>query len=74
MKEKFKNYYKKKKIIEKYNSTSYFYDRRYKLIQEEKYEIVLKNYKMDGKIILDLGSGTGLFYEYYRKTIFDKKK
>ncbi|MFX1418694.1 MAG: class I SAM-dependent methyltransferase, partial [Promethearchaeota archaeon] len=25
-------------------------------------------------IILDLGSGTGLFYEYYRKTIFDKKK
>lgn len=64
-----KNQNKKKDIIEKYNSSSHFYDKRYKAIQEEKYEIVLKNYKAHGKTILDMGCGTGLFFEYITKSI-----
>jgi len=64
-----KNQNKKKSIIEKYNSSSHFYDKRYKAIQEEKYEIVLKNYKANGKIIIDMGCGTGLFFEYITKSI-----
>jgi ubiquinone/menaquinone biosynthesis C-methylase UbiE len=63
-----KNRNKKKIIIEKYNSSSQFYDKRYKKIQEEKYEIVLRNYKINGKLILDLGCGTGLFFEYLSKS------
>ncbi|UCC20800.1 MAG: class I SAM-dependent methyltransferase [Promethearchaeota archaeon] len=74
MKEHFKNYYKKKKIIKKYNSSSPFYDRRYRLIQEEKYKIVLKNYKVNGKKILDLGCGTGLFYEYNRESMIGNRE
>ncbi len=69
MEEYSKNQNKKKKIIEKYNSSSYFYDKRYKAIQEEKYEIVLKNKPENGKRILDLGCGTGLFFEYLKKSI-----
>ncbi len=69
MEEQSKNCNKKKKIIEKYNSTSDFYDKRYKAIQEEKYEIVLKNYKANEKIILDMGCGTGLFFDYITKSI-----
>lgn len=69
MEEQSKNCNKKKKIIEKYNSTSDFYDKRYKAIQEEKYEIVLKNYRVNEKIILDMGCGTGLFFDYITKSI-----
>jgi len=64
---------KKKKIIEKYNSSSQFYDKRYRVIQEEKYEIVLNNYRADGRIILDLGCGTGLFFEYIKKSLLHKE-
>ncbi|MFW9999818.1 MAG: class I SAM-dependent methyltransferase [Candidatus Hodarchaeota archaeon] len=64
MEEHFKNKNKKKTIIEKYNSSSHFYDKRYKALQKEKYEIILKNYIANGKTILDLGCGTGLFFEY----------
>jgi len=64
-----KNKNKKKGIIEKYNSSSDFYDIRYKAIQEEKYEIILKTYVANGNIILDMGCGTGLFFEYITKSI-----
>ncbi len=64
MEEFFKDNNKKKRIIEKYNSTAYFYDKRYATIQEMKYEIVLKDYNLNGKIILDMGCGTGLLFEY----------
>ena len=67
-----KNHDKKKKIIDKYNSTSYFYDKRYRAIQLEKYEIVSNNYKANGKNILDMGCGTGLLFEYITKLILDK--
>ena len=56
---------KKKNIIAKYNSTSRFYDDRYRNIQNSKFKLLLKNFKFDGKIILDAGCGTGLLFEFF---------
>ncbi|MFX0187427.1 MAG: class I SAM-dependent methyltransferase [Candidatus Hodarchaeota archaeon] len=64
MKKKRENQNKKKEIIIKYNSTSDYYERRYKEIQYNKYKIVLKSYAVGGKIILDAGCGTGLLYDF----------
>jgi len=55
---------KKKIIIEKYNSTSNFYDERYRKIQNEKYTIQFKNTDFRYKTLLDAGCGTGLLFEY----------
>lgn len=55
---------KKKTIIEKYNSTSNFYDDRYRKIQNEKYAIQLKNTNFKHKTLLDAGCGTGLMFEF----------
>lgn len=68
-----KNQDKKKRIIEKYNSTSYFYDKRYKSIQTEKFEIIFSNFKINSKLILDMGCGTGLIFEHLLKLILDKR-
>ena len=56
---------KKKNIIAKYNSTSRFYDNRYRNIQNSKFKLLLKNFKFDDKIILDAGCGTGLLFEFF---------
>jgi ubiquinone/menaquinone biosynthesis C-methylase UbiE len=72
LKEHSKIHNKKKKIIEKYNSSSHFYDKRYKAIQEEKYEIILQKYRVKGKNILDMGCGTGLFFERFRNSLVEK--
>jgi len=56
---------KKKKIITKYNSTSTFYDDRYRIIQNSKFKPLLKNFKFDNKILLDAGCGTGLLFEFF---------
>jgi len=72
LEESLKNHDKKKRIIDKYNSTSYFYDKRYRAIQSEKYEIVFNNYRANGKNILDMGCGTGLLFEHIIKLILDK--
>ena len=55
---------KKKIIIEKYNSTSNFYDDRYRKIQNEKYMLQLKELNFKDKTLLDAGCGTGLLLEY----------
>jgi len=55
---------KKKIIIEKYNSTSSFYDDRYRKIQNEKFELHFKNTNFNSKTLLDAGCGTGLLFEY----------
>jgi ubiquinone/menaquinone biosynthesis C-methylase UbiE len=73
LEEESKIHSKKKKIIEKYNSTSNFYDKRYRTIQEEKYEIILNTFKDNNKTILDLGCGTGLFFENFVKSNLEKK-
>ena len=63
---------KKKIIIEKYNSTSGFYDDRYKKIQNEKYALQFKNTNFKHKTLLDAGCGTGLLFEYYLNLEFHK--
>ncbi len=55
---------KKKIIIEKYNSTSSFYDDRYRKIQNEKYTLQFNNTDFKHKTLLDAGCGTGLLFEY----------
>lgn len=59
---------KKKKIIGNYNSSAPFYDKRYRLIQEEKYLKTLDNLFLKGKRILDAGCGTGLLFEFILKS------
>lgn len=54
---------KKKDIIDKYNSTSHFYDERYSRIQFEKYKLAFDNQSFSDKVILDAGCGTGLLWE-----------
>ncbi|MFX0179270.1 MAG: class I SAM-dependent methyltransferase [Candidatus Hodarchaeota archaeon] len=62
------NYDKKKEIISKYDSTSTFYDKRYRKIQEEKYSIILSDFLQEkNKIILDAGCGSGLLFEFIVK-------
>ena len=58
---------KKKEIIEKYNATSEFYDKRYKKIQEEKYNIAISDFQIKNNIILDVGCGSGLLFEFILK-------
>jgi len=67
---------KKKNIIAKYNSTSSFYDDRYRNIQNSKFKLLLKNFKFDNKILLDAGCGTGLLFEFFiisHQQIYDEK-
>jgi len=64
LKRHFKALNKKKKIIKNYDQTAHFYDKRYKSIQEKKYNIVLNNYQLKEKRILDVGCGTGLLIEF----------
>ena len=56
---------KKKKVVAKYNSTSNFYDARYRTIQNLKFNLLLRNLKFDNKVILDAGCGTGLLFEFF---------
>ena len=65
---------KKKNIIAKYNSTSTFYDDRYRNIQNSKFKLLLKNFKFDNKIILDAGCGTGLLFEFLIRSDQQKYK
>jgi ubiquinone/menaquinone biosynthesis C-methylase UbiE len=55
---------KKREIIDKYNQTSEFYDRRYEKIQEDKYFLILNDITINEKVILDTGCGTGLLFDY----------
>lgn len=67
------NLKKKEKIKEKYNSTSFFYDKRYKQIQYEKYQQIIK-INLTNKSLLDAGCGTGLLYQYFNKVNESQKK
>ena len=74
LKELIKNSSKKKRIIDEYNASVYYYDKRYSQIQLEKYNLILKNYHLNGKITLDTGCGTGLLFEYISKLKKDEKR
>ncbi|HUW90148.1 MAG TPA: methyltransferase domain-containing protein [Candidatus Nanopelagicaceae bacterium] len=59
---------KKKNIVAKYDSTSSFYDDRYRNIQNSKFKLLLRDFKFDNKIILDAGCGTGLLFEFFLRS------
>jgi len=63
---------KKIRIIEKYNSTSSFYDNRYRKIQNEKFSLQLSITSFTQKTLLDAGCGTGLLFEYITNLIYEK--
>lgn len=58
----------KKTIRTRYNQTVDIYDKRYQEIQYLKYKIIAEYVKINDKdTILDVGSGTGLFFKYLSK-------
>lgn len=59
---------KKEDILSKYNRSSTFYDKRYKNIQYEKFRIILNKQNLQGNLFLDLGCGTGLLYDFLKKS------
>ncbi len=66
---------KKEDMIVRYNKTSHFYDNRYKEIQNEKFNIILRKLDskkpkiLENKLILDGGAGTGLLFSYLQETV-----
>lgn len=50
---------------ERYDSTATLYNRRYRDLQETKYSIMV-DFPVKGRI-LDIGCGTGLFYDFLRR-------
>ena len=62
---------KKQEIIRKYDSTAHIYDNRYSKIQNEKFNLIFKEFCFENKILLDAGCGTGLFYDYLLEKLED---
>ena len=52
----------KRKIIQRYDLTAQMYDERYAEEQRAKHKASLENLKVAGCTILDVGCGTGLFF------------
>jgi ubiquinone/menaquinone biosynthesis C-methylase UbiE len=52
----------KRKVMQKYNITSDLYDERYEEEQRRKYCRALQNVDVKGMVVLDLGCGSGLFF------------
>jgi ubiquinone/menaquinone biosynthesis C-methylase UbiE len=62
---------KKGEILDKYNHSSAFYDKRYKHIQFGKFRIILNKKLLQGDLFLDLGCGTGLLLDFLKKNEID---
>ncbi|MHA1783255.1 MAG: class I SAM-dependent methyltransferase [Promethearchaeota archaeon] len=60
---------KKKKIIEDYNKSAFYYDDRYREIQISKFNLLLRNIFFNNIIFLDGGCGTGLLAEYLKSKL-----
>ena len=58
---------KKLEILDNYNSKSYnkIYDRRYKMIQFEKFESIWNSLSEKPFFLLDYGCGTGLLWDFF---------
>lgn len=52
----------KRKILKRYDVTAESYDEQYADEQREKYRAALGNVDVDGKNLLDVGCGSGLFF------------
>lgn len=59
----------KKNIAERYDSSAIIYDKRYSAIQKQKYEEIISRIDFLNKsIILDVGCGTGSFFQLLNET------
>jgi len=64
---------KKKTVRALYNESVDIYDRRYHEIQGYKYQIILEHTEIsDEQTILDVGSGTGLFFQFLQENSCNK--
>ena len=54
----------KRKVMHRYDLTAEMYDARYKDEQEAKYEAVLRCVSIGQAAVLDVGCGTGLFFDH----------
>ncbi len=52
----------KRKIMQSYDVTAEMYDERYAEEQHRKYKKALENVNVDSKAVLDVGCGSGLFF------------
>jgi malonyl-CoA O-methyltransferase len=52
----------KRKIMQRYDLTAEMYDERYAQEQKSKYTKALENVNVTGKVVLDVGCGSGLFF------------
>jgi len=57
---------KKRKIIQDYNSSAEFYNRRYRDLQNYKFRLIFTKIRLKKGIYLDAGSGTNLFLEFLK--------
>ncbi|MHA1669425.1 MAG: class I SAM-dependent methyltransferase [Promethearchaeota archaeon] len=73
MRDRHLNLIKKKRIIERYNSSFEYYDDRYKSLQLQKYEFIFKVTNFQSKLILDAGCGTGLLNTYLSEHLSKSK-
>ena len=60
----------KRKVIQRYDITAEMYDERYKEEQTRKYCKALQHIEITGSIVLDVGCGSGLFFD----NVSDKAK
>ncbi len=58
---------RKLELRRRYDETAGIYDRRYEEIQRAKYQVIVKNLSKKTKCILDLGCGTGMFFDELSK-------
>lgn len=65
---------KRERILKKYNSSAPFYERRYKSIQYKKYLHLFLEFKLGGKIILNVRCGTGLLIDFLNEEQYKEKK
>jgi ubiquinone/menaquinone biosynthesis C-methylase UbiE len=52
----------KRKVMQRYDLTAEMYDERYSDEQKRKYRKALKNVNVDDAVVLDVGCGSGLFF------------
>ncbi len=50
--------------MRRYDSTAEMYDERYKEEQEPKYRVALESVTVEGRVVLDVGCGTGLLFDH----------
>ncbi len=52
----------KRRVMNRYNLTAEMYEERYAEEQKAKYKTAMKNVKVAGGMVLDVGCGSGLFF------------